>query len=66
MHAEADALHREDLHRASEERQALAVRQTAMLLELVQQNTALTEVARALTKRVEKLTVEVHKKIVQD
>ena len=65
VHAEADALHREDLHRASEERQALAGRQTAMLLELVQQNTALTEVARALTERVEKLTAEVHRKIVQ-
>ena len=35
-HALADAQHREDLHRASEERQALAERQTALLVEMVQ------------------------------
>src|SRR5712691_12780817 len=42
-HAIADAEHREDLHRASEERLTLAARQTALLVEMVQQNTALTE-----------------------
>ena len=63
-HALADAEHREDLHRASEERQALAVKQTALLVEMVQQNTALTEVIKSLAERVEALTVEVHKKVV--
>jgi uncharacterized membrane protein len=63
-HAIADAQHREDLHRASEEREILATKQTALLLEMVQQNTALTETIKALTERVETLTVEVHKTIV--
>jgi len=63
-HAIADAEHREDLHRASEERQAVAAKQTALLVEMVQQNTALTEVIKSLAERVETLTVEVHKKVV--
>lgn len=63
-HAEADAQHREDLHRASEERQAMAAKQTAILVELVQQNTALTETVKALSERVEKLTSELHQKVV--
>ena len=62
-HAVADAQHREDLHRASEERQTLAAQQTALLVDMVQQNTALTESVKALTERVEALTREVHKNI---
>lgn len=60
-HAQADAEHREDLHRASEERQGLAERQTALLVEMVQANTQLTGTIKSLTERVEKLTLEVHK-----
>ena len=63
VHALADAQHREDLHRASEERQLLAAQQTAVLVDMVQQNTALTESVKALTERVEALTREVHKNI---
>jgi uncharacterized membrane protein len=63
-HALADAEHREDLHRASEERQAVAVKQTALLLEMVEQNTMLTETIKLLTERLEALTVEVHKSVV--
>src|SRR5215813_8606079 len=55
-HAEADAQHREDLARASEERQLLAAKQTQSLVELLQQNTQLTEVIQSLTKRIEQLT----------
>jgi uncharacterized membrane protein len=62
-HALADAQHREDLHRASEERQALAERQTELLVEMVQQNTQLTETVKSLTERVEALTAEVHKNV---
>jgi len=36
---------------------------TAMLLEMVQQNTQLTETVKALTERVETLTTEVHKQL---
>ena len=63
-HAEADAQHREDLARASEQRQALAAQQTAQLLELLQQNTQLTELVRELSQRIEALTVEMHSKVV--
>lgn len=63
-HAMADAEHREALHQMSEEREALAAKQTALLVEMVQQNTLLTETVRALTERIEALTLEVHKAVV--
>ena len=63
VHALADAQHREDLHRASEERQTLAAQQTATLVDMMQQNTALTESVKVLTERVEALTREVHQNI---
>ena len=58
-HAQADAEHREALHTASEERAAVAAKQTALLVEMVEQNTQLTETVKALTERVEALTLEV-------
>ena len=64
VHAEADALHREDLARASDERLAVAAHQTTMLVDLVKQNTQLTETIKALTERVETLTTEVHKQVI--
>ncbi len=63
-HSIADAEHREALYHASEERQALAVTQTAMLVEMVKQNTLLTETVKTLTERVEALTIDVHKSVV--
>lgn len=63
-HALADAEHREDLNRASEERQAVAVKQTALLLEMVEQNTTLTKTIKTLTERLEALTIEVHQSVV--
>lgn len=62
-HALADAEHREALHTASEERAAVAAKQTALLVEMVEQNTQLTETVKALTERVEALTLEVHKAV---
>src|SRR5579862_9380594 len=62
-HALADAEHREALHTASEERAAVAAKQTALLVEMVEQNTKLTEIVKALTERVEALTLEVHKAV---
>jgi len=59
----ADAEHREALHRESEERSALVAKQTAMLLDMLQQNTDLTEKVRALTERIEALTLEVHQSV---
>ena len=63
VHAIADAQHREDLHRASEERQAVAASQTALLVEMLQQNTQLTETVKSLAERIEALTAEVHKNV---
>jgi len=65
-HAEADAQHREDLAKASMERQALAAKQTDTLVELLDQNTRLTELTNELTKRVEMLTAEMHARVVQN
>lgn len=60
----ADAEHREDLHHASEERQALAAQQTALLVDMVKQNTDLTEAIKLMAERLENLTAEVHKRVV--
>jgi len=62
-HALADAQHREALQNASEEREALAAKQTGLLVEMLQQNTQLTETVKALIERVEALTLEVHKAV---
>ncbi len=64
-HAEADAAHREDIARASEERQMLAAKQADSLVELIQQNTQLTEIIQSLAERIELLTVEMHAKVVK-
>src|ERR1700751_3766936 len=63
-HALADAEHREALHSASEQRAALAADQTVLLVEMLGQNTQLTEAVKALTERVEALTIDVHKTVV--
>src|SRR5271165_2217499 len=60
----ADAEHREELHRVSLERQADAERQTALLVEMMEQNTRLTESIKTLTERVEALTLDVHRSVV--
>lgn len=65
VHADADAQHREDLARASEQRQDLAVRQTEQLVALLAQNTALTEVTKQMSERIEALTLELHNKLAQ-
>ncbi len=63
--AMADAQHREDLHQASEERLRLAAEQTALLVRMLDQNTQLTETAKELAERIERLTAEVHKHILE-
>ena len=62
-HADADAQHREDLAMASEQRQALAAGQSEQLLELMRQNTELTEITRKMSERIQTLTEEVHRHI---
>ena len=65
-HAEADAQHREDLAKASEDREAFASQQNAQILELLQQNTQLTENVKDLSQRIEKLTIEMRDKFTQN
>lgn len=59
-HAEADALHREDLAHASELREIQVADQTATLAILLEQNTRLTEVTKEMTERIEALTSALH------
>ena len=61
----ADAEHREAINKVNEERLAAAAQQTAMLVDMLTQNTALTETVKSLTERVAMLTAEVHKHIVE-
>ncbi|KAB0498947.1 DUF1003 domain-containing protein [Pseudomonas vancouverensis] len=58
--SDADAQHREALAIANTERQAQAAQNTAQLLALLEQNTHLTELTKALTERIENLTSEMH------
>ncbi len=60
----ADAEHREDLHRISEERQAAAAAQTELLVRMLETNTKLTETVKMLTERVATLTEELHNRVV--
>src|SRR5271154_299813 len=70
----ADAQHREELHQISEQRQGQMREQASMMIEMLQQNTALTErvgallqqnteltqTVRTLVERIEAMTSEVH------
>jgi uncharacterized membrane protein len=62
-HAEADAEHREDIARANTQRQTMITNQTAILVDMLNQNTQLTESIKALAEKLEKLTTEVHNKL---
>jgi uncharacterized membrane protein len=73
----ADAQHREDLHQINEQRQAQMREQSGVLIEMVQQNTALTErvetllkqnteltqTVRTLVERIDMMTCEVHARV---
>jgi uncharacterized membrane protein len=61
--SDADAMHREALSAASLERQELAANQTAQIVELLQQNTRLTELTQELSARIEALTGEIHRSV---
>lgn len=63
-HADADAQHREDLARASFERQELAATEAAQLHALLDQNTQLTQLTQELARRIEELTREIHGRVV--
>jgi uncharacterized membrane protein len=62
-HADADAQHREDLARAHLERQELATKQSAQILQLLEQNTKLTEMTRELSERIGVLADKIHRRV---
>src|SRR5579871_1691282 len=73
----ADAQHREELHQISEARQTQMREQSGMLIEMMQQNTTLTErvetllqqnteltqAVRMLVERIDAMTTEVHARV---
>jgi uncharacterized membrane protein len=61
--ADADARHREDLAIASQQRQDIAQQNAQQMLVLLKQNTELTQLTKQLTERIEILTMELHKKL---
>ncbi|MEC4726473.1 DUF1003 domain-containing protein [Shewanella sp. D64] len=65
-HAEADALHRESLALACEQRELFARKQSEQLLDLMERNTKLTEITIGLSETIESLTKEIHGKFVND
>jgi uncharacterized membrane protein len=62
--SDADARHREEIFHANEQRQADAAARTELLLELIHQNTRLTETTKALSERIEILTEELHRRMI--
>ena len=66
VHAEADALHREELAAANEQRMLIAAQNAAQMLTLLKQNTDLTELSKQLAERIELLATEMHHKFIGD
>ena len=58
-HSDADAKHREAIA-------ATSSRQSEQMLELLRQNTALTEMTKVMAERIEKLTAEVHQHLIRE
>ena len=63
--ADADAQHREALAVANEERLTRAAHNTAQMLELLEQNTRLTQLTKELSERIETLTADMHQHFVK-
>jgi len=61
----ADAQHREEIARTSDERQRSVSEQAALLTRMLEQNTQLTQMSKELVERIESLTVELHNHIVE-
>src|SRR5437660_5325963 len=61
--SDADAQHREALAAAAQERAQATAEQTAKLLELMDQNTKLTELTKELSEHIEVLTTELHSQL---
>jgi uncharacterized membrane protein len=62
-HSDADAQHREALSQASIERQELSAKQSAQILELLEQNTKLTKLTQEMAQRIKELSEDIHQKM---
>lgn len=65
VHAEADALHREDLAQANEKRLKFAAEQAEQMIKLIELNTELTNNTKQLTERIEIITQQLHKQLIK-
>ena len=63
-HAEADAVHREEIALDMRRQQDLAIDQSQQILQLVAQNTELTGAVRQLSEQIESLTRDIHQRVV--
>lgn len=63
--AEADAKHREEIAQLAADRQTAVAEQTGHLVELLRRNTELTELTKAMSERIEGLTQELHRHIIE-
>jgi len=59
----ADAQHREEVSNANAERLSFSAQQTALLVDMMRENTRLTEQVKVLSERVENLISEVHRNV---
>jgi uncharacterized membrane protein len=62
-HADAEARHRESIATASSLQLEAAAANTQQLLELMRQNTALTELTQALSLEIKRLSHDMHSKL---
>jgi len=62
--SEADARHREAIAMANQRRQRDAETHSKQLLELLEQNTRLTEVTKQMSERIEVLTLQMHSHLI--
>ena len=66
IHAEVDAQHREALAQSNTERLNLAQQNSEQMLALLEQNTQLTTLTKQLSERIEKLTAEMHRHLLDE
>ena len=64
VHADADAEHREALAQATIERQEREANQSAQILQLLEQNTKLTQMTQEISRTIKDLTDEIHRRVV--
>lgn len=57
-------MHREEVANGSEQKMKLALDQNFQIIKLIEQNTELTKLAKEMSVRIEKLTNDVHGKVI--